>query len=194
MKAGLFLYNLGILGMFGLAWLFLGAPAQQHVITNENLLLFGFPILAGLCMVGCGTKPFFFGTRTAFHVSHVLSFISILWLILWCFTWLAVLTNQLGDQEEMYIKHTAYLHLFGVGFSMAGYASGWIAQRREERTLRFLMSTGWAVSYMAWFNLLVFKILPLLWAPAVGGLLVVLGAFLISRDLKSGIVTEKPQA
>ena len=34
----------------------------------------------------------------------------------------------------MFIKHMADLHLFGVGFSMAGYASGWLAVRLGERS------------------------------------------------------------
>jgi hypothetical protein len=57
-----------------------------------------------------------------------LAFLSILWLLLWCFDWLAIISAK-GDSAEMFIKHTADLHLFGVGFSMAGYASGWLATR-----------------------------------------------------------------
>jgi hypothetical protein len=112
-----------------------------------------------------------------------MALLAVLWLILWCFVWLAV-ASKLGDQAEMFIKHTAYLHLFGVSFSMAGYATGWMTTGPAERSARFLMPAGWAVSYMAWFNLYLEPSLSFLWAPGVGGLFLVLGAFLISRRLK----------
>ena len=89
----------------------------------------------------------------------------------------------------MFIKHTADLHLFGVGFSMAGYAAGWLAVRLGERSARFLMTTGWAVSYMAWLNLFLKPGLTWLWAPAGGGLLVVLGAYLMVRPVKAKVET-----
>jgi hypothetical protein len=91
---------------------------------------------------------------------------------------------NMGDKAEMFIKHSSDLHLFGVGFSMAGYATGWMAPDFGRRSARFLMTAGWAVSYMAWFNLFLQRSLQWLWAPALGGLLVVLGAFLASRQLK----------
>jgi hypothetical protein len=46
------------------------------------------------------------------------------------------------------------------------------------------MAVGWAVSYMAWFNLYLQPKLVFLWGPSVGGLLVVLGAFLMTRSSK----------
>lgn len=55
------------------------------------------------------------------------------------------------------------------------------------------MTVGWSVSYMAWFNLYM-KFNPWFWAPAIGGLLAAVGAFLISRELKSDIETAKPLA
>jgi hypothetical protein len=87
----------------------------------------------------------------------------------------------------MFIKHSAYLHLFGVGFSMAGYATGWMASRHDHRALRFWMTTGWAASYMAWFELYLHPRLSALWAPALGGVLVVLGAFLRERAQKRAV-------
>ena len=88
---------------------------------------------------------------------------------------------ELGDQAEMFIKHSAYLHLFGVSFAMAGYATGWMGPFGPVRNGRFAMTVGWAVSYMAWFNLYLQPKLVFLWGPALGGLLVVLGAFLMTR-------------
>jgi len=72
---------------------------------------------------------------------------------------------------------------------MAGYATGWMAFRRGERSARFLMTVGWAVSYMAWFNLYMQPTLRWLWSTAIGGLLVVLGAYLLSRQFKPAVET-----
>jgi hypothetical protein len=100
----------------------------------------------------------------------------------------------MGEQAEMYIKHMAYLHLFGVGFAMAAYAKGWMTSLQEGRSALFFMAVGWAISYMAWFNLYLEPELIWLWPSAVGGLFVVLGAFLISRQLKRDFETASPQA
>jgi len=147
-----------------------------------NLMLYGFPGFIGLwsALVVASRR---LSPMSRMIFSHGSAILSVFWVILWCFVWLAMMAGY-GDKAEMFIKHSAYLHLFGVGFSMAGYATGWMASRLDLRTLRFLMTSGWAASYMAWFNLYLHPELSFLWAAAVGGLLVVLGGFLMERTLK----------
>jgi hypothetical protein len=152
------------------------------------LVLFGFAIAAGLVMFLMTARSVKQNNPTLMYVSHGLALFSIVWLLLWCFVWLAIISAR-GDSAEMFIKHMADLHLFGVGFSMAGYASGWLAPQLWIRSIRFFMTAGWAVSYMAWLNLFLQPGLQWLWAPALGGLLVVLGGFLIARSLKPKVET-----
>jgi hypothetical protein len=144
------------------------------------VILFGFAAAMGLLLLFIGEKAIGRAGNALFYITHGAALISILWLILWCFVWLARMM-ALGDQAEMFIKHSAYLHLFGVSFAMAAYATGWMTPQGPKRIGRFLMTVGWAVSYMAWFNLYLQPKLVFLWGPAIGGLLVVLGAYWMTR-------------
>jgi hypothetical protein len=191
MRASYILYRLGALGVLLSAGVFWEEPLSGILKQNPSSwigvsILFGFAGLAGLFLLTLRAQWLDPGSRTFMYFSHGAALISILWLILWCFDWLAMMLNM-GDRAEMFIKHTAYLHLFGVGFSMAGYTTGWMALGTGLRSVRFLMTLGWAVSYMAWFNLFLQPALKCLWGPALGGLLVVLGAFFISRELKAKV-------
>jgi hypothetical protein len=123
--------------------------------------------------------------------AHAAAIVAMIWLILWCFVWLAMLSN-FGERSTMLIKHSAYLHLFGVGFSMAGYAVGWLTRKKAERTLRFLMVPAWASTYMTLFNLYLQPTLTSLWAGAVGGIVAVVACFLLQRALKSPVEAPLP--
>ena len=196
MKLGMIFYRIGALAFlttYGVVWEEPLASAFEQGKASWTIfaILFGFVVAAGLALIVVQPEWFREQGNRLFFLSHGVAVLSVLWLMLWCFVWLAIL-SQKGDQAEMLIKHTAYLHLFGVGFSMAGYATGWMAQRPGERSARFLMTVGWAVSYMAWFNLYLQPTMQWLWAPAIGGLLVVLGAFLIERDLKRVVEAPTP--
>lgn len=193
MKLGFLFYQLGALGVFLTIGIFWNEPMVNDLQQGQSnlptvLILFGFAIIAGLIMSFVRPSLVDKNSRTLMYVSHGLALLSILWLLLWCFVWLAIISAK-GDSAEMFIKHMADLHLFGVGFSMAGYAAGWLATRFGERSARFLMTTGWAVSYMAWLNLFLKPGLTWLWAPAVGGLLVVLGGYLMVRPVKPTVET-----
>jgi hypothetical protein len=188
MKLSLIFCRLGALGVIlTLAVLgeepLAGSLRQNPSAWLGTAILYGFAGLAGVLLLSVRSTWLERNSRTLMFFSHGAALISVLWLILWCFVWLAMMSNM-GDKAEMFIKHTAYLHLFGVSFTMAGYVTGWMAYRWGERSARFLMTVGWAVSYMAWFNLFLQPALKWLWAPAIGGLLAALGAFLISRQLK----------
>jgi hypothetical protein len=193
MKLGFWLYRLGALGIYLTIGIFWNEPMTADLQNGQSnwptvLILFGFAIAAGFIMLFVRPALIENQSRPLMYVSHGLALLSILWLLLWCFVWLGIISAK-GDSTEMYIKHMADLHLFGVGFSMAGYASGWLATRLGERSARFLMTTGWAVSYMAWLNLYLQPGLTWLWTPAVGGLLVVLGGYLMNRSMKPKVET-----
>ena len=193
MRIGLAFYWLGTLGVLLSAVVFAqelsaSAASPNPASAASVFILFGFVPLSGLALAL--SRPGFLAKdgRGLMYLAHGVALIAILWLLLWCFVWLAMMANM-GDKAEMFIKHTAYLHLFGVSFAMAGYVTGWMARGLGERSARFLMTLGWAVSYMAWFNLFLQPELKWLWAPGVGGLLAVVGAFLISRELKPEVET-----
>jgi len=193
MKLGFLLYRLGALGVLLTIGIFWNEPLVSDLKRgNSNwltvLVLFGFVIVAALLMLLLNERSVEQNNSTFMYISHGLALLSVVWLLLWCFVWLAVISTR-GESAEMFIKHTADLHLFGVGFSMAGYASGWLAPQLGIRSVRFYMTSGWAVSYMAWLNLFLQPGLQWLWAPAIGGLLVVLGGFLITRSLKPKVET-----
>ncbi len=198
MKIVMTLYRLGAAGVL----LTLGVLGEEPLAgslrrdTSNWLglaILFGFAGLAGLFLLCVRWEWLRNDSKTLMFFSHGAALLSILWLILWCFDWLALMMGM-GDKAEMFIKHTAYLHLFGVGFSMAGYATGWMSAHWGERSARFCMTVGWAVSYMAWFNLLLQPALRWLWAPAIGGLLVAGSAFGMTRFLKRDFEAATPRA
>ncbi len=186
MNWGFLLYRCGALGLLLSLGVFWNEPLAGDLKNGtagwpEVLILFGFSAVAGFVLLSTQSAWLEQGNRTFMYVTHGLSLLSILLLLLWCFVWLALLSTR-GDNAEMFIKHIADLHLFGVGFTMAAYGAGWISPRLDERSARFAMGVGWAVSYMAWINLYLQPGLTWLWAPAVGGLLLVLGAFLVVRQ------------
>lgn len=185
MRSPMALFRLGALGMILGLGVFLQVSSdlrQDPSLWLGTLILQGFPVLGGLVLFFAKEKRFTGQDRGLMFLAHGMALVAVLWILLWCFVWLAMMSNQ--PDPEMLIKHTAYLHLFGVGFSMAGYATGWMASRTGERSARFCMTTGWAVSYASWFTLYFEPKVTFLWAPAIGGLLVVLGAFLLERQLK----------
>lgn len=185
MTITLSLSRLGALGMVLGAGVFFQISSdlgQDPSLWLGTLILLGFPVLCGGILLRVKAGDFTGHDRKLMFLSHGMALIALFWILLWCFVWLALLSNR--PNAEMLIKHTAYLHLFGVGFTMAGYATGWMATRTGERSARFFMGVGWAVSYASWFTLYFEPKVTFLWAPAIGGLLVVLGAFIVERQLK----------
>jgi len=181
-------YRIGALGVLLTLGVFFEEPLASSLRQNPSSwvsvsILFGFAVLVGIFLLSVRPDQLIKGNGNLMFLSHGFALIAVLWLLLWCFDWLAMMMGM-GDKAEMYIKHTSYLHLFGVSFSMAGYATGWMAIHRGERAARFLMTAGWAVSYMAWFNLFLEPALKWLWAPALGGLLAAIGAFWMGHKIK----------
>jgi hypothetical protein len=193
MRLGFLIYQFGALGVFLTIGIFWNEPMVNGLKQGQSnwptvLILFGFAIAAGLIMLFVRKSWIDQNNRILMYVTHGLALLSIFWLLLWCFVWLAIISAR-GESAEMFIKHMADLHLFGVGFSMAGYVSGWLATRLGERSVRFLMTVGWGVSYTAWLNLYLQPGLIWLWAPAVGGLLVLGGLYLMTRPVKPKVET-----
>lgn len=189
MKREMVLYYLGAFGLFLSAGVFMEEPLRGQLSGNPEalnnlLILYGFPLFLGLGLFFTRQRHFEEAKDKLMVFAHAASALGIVWLILWCLVWPSLMMAGTNDEMVMKIKHTAYLHMFGVGFAMAGYAGAWLTRHKGDRSARFLMSAGWAVSYMAFFDLYVQPTLKWMWVPAFGGLLVVLGAFLILRGLK----------
>jgi hypothetical protein len=200
MKLAMKFYYLSAAALLASGAIFLEGPVHAQWSGNLDtlntlLILYGFPALLGLCLFFIRYRHFEQNKNRLMVFAHAASVVGILWLILWCFVWLAILSG-IGDEEnvKMLVKHTAYFHLFGVGFAMAGYATGWLVKPNGERAARYLMSAGWAVGYMACFNLYLQPALKWMWAPVTGGLGLVLAAFLIFRQLKRAVEPIKPVA
>ena len=137
----LLLASLGALAQEPLRAGWLAAPASLAVL----LPLYGFPFLAGWSELAYGYSPASPKPWATF-IARTLAFMANLWLLTWCFVWLALLTRGGGDAEMM-VKHMAYLHLFGVGFTMAGTVLAF-RQTGAARTQQFLVAVGWACAYV----------------------------------------------
>jgi hypothetical protein len=189
------------IGSLGLILTFLAAWEEPMAgalkLHPENwpavAILFGFPVLLGVLALIFSMRSWEKAGRGIWMVSHGAALLTVLWLILWCFVWLAILSN-LGEKAEMFIKHVSYLHLFGVGFTMAAYFTGFMASSPGEKAARFWMACGWGASYAAFFNLYLQPTLKAFWAPAVGGLVLCLGAYLLARSYKPKVETPSPTA
>ncbi len=136
----LLLASLGSLSQEPLRSAWFASPASLAVL----LPLYGFPFLAAWSEIFYGYSPTSPKPWSSF-LARTLAFLANLWLLVWCFVWLALLTRGGGDAEMM-VKHMAYLHLFGVGFTMAGTVLAF-RQTGAARTQQFLVAVGWACAY-----------------------------------------------
>jgi hypothetical protein len=186
MNYSLWLFRLGAVGLF-LTFLALGEEPMAATLRQQPgtwpsvAVLFGFPVLLGFLALVLSAGEWDYRGGWFSGISNAAALLTVLWIVLWCFVWLAIVAN-LGEKAEMFIKHMAYLHLFGVGFTMAAYFTGFMAATSGQKIGRFWMACGWGASYMAFFNLYLQPSLQALWAPAVGGLMLCLGAYFVSRN------------
>src|SRR5690242_21360606 len=116
MKLSMIAYRLGAFGLLLTLGVFGEDPLASSLRQNPSswlgsAILFGFAGLAGLLLLSVQDTSLRKNSRTLMFVSHGAALIAVFWLILWCFVWLAMMSNM-GDKAEMFIKHTAYLHLF----------------------------------------------------------------------------------
>lgn len=206
MRKEIAVYYLGATGLVFSIFVLFEDPLHSQWSGNPDVLssliiLYGYPFFVGLFLIFTRWNHFENNSDKVMVLSHAAAVVGLIWLVLpWCFgLWLSQI--MISDNADMNFRHTADLHMFGVGFALAGYMAGWFVKAKGLRALRFLMSAGWTASYMALFNLLLPVLISSkasanvtlkgLWFSGIGGLLLVLGAFLISRRLKSAVVTAK---
>jgi|GEM_PF-1350453 len=198
MNLSAWLYRIGALGLtlsILAVWQEpMAGSLKQHPETWPVIaILFGFPVLLGVTALILSARSWDKAGRGLWMVSHGAALLTVFWLVLWCFVWLAIVSNM-GEKAEMFIKHMAYLHLFGVGFTMAAYFTGFMASSPGEKASRFWMACGWGASYSALFNLYLQPTLTALWDTAIGGLVLCLAAYLISRSYKPKVEPLPPTA
>ena len=198
MKFPIWLFRLGAAGMV-LTVLVIGEEPMASTLRQhpENWLsvtvLYGFPVLLGLAALALSARRWNKPGSALWIVSHSMALFTVLWIVLWCFVWLAIVSNM-GEKAEMLIERVAYLHLFGVGFTMAAYFTGFMAATPGQKAARFWMACGWGASYTALFNLFLQPTLPAFWGPAIGGLTLCFAAYWLSRSLKPKVETPSPRA
>ena len=202
MKKEMTVLYAGAIGLILSASVFFEGPlhdqwAGNPEVLNSLMILYGFPFLLGSSLLFLKREQFENNSDRTMVMAHAAAVVGLIWLVLvWCFgLWLSQI--MMADNADMNVRHTADLHMFGVGFALAGYMAGWLVREKGLRALRFLMSAAWSASYMALFNLLLPVLtgsrsadglaLKGLWFSGIGGLLVVLGAFLISRNLRKAV-------
>src|SRR5665213_4218087 len=99
MKLGFRLYQLGALGVFLTIGIFWNGPMFTDLQSGQSnwptvLILFGFAVIAGLIMLFVRKDWIERNNRTLMYVTHGLALLSILWLLLWCFVWLAIISAK----------------------------------------------------------------------------------------------------
>ncbi len=188
MKLGITFYRFGILGFLFAPGVLLQEPlktllAQNQSMLSTYILLYGFPALVGFTMLMMNEQGF---RDTPVPMARLLNFLSALtvfWLVLWCVMWSA-LDSRAGNQIDLVVKYLVFLAPIGPLVGAGIYAWGWKASDVSQRTLRFLMAIGWNVSFMSMLNLHLDPTMGHLKGPGIGGLLVMSGIYLITKDIE----------
>ncbi|HEY5039031.1 MAG TPA: hypothetical protein VIJ93_08185 [bacterium] len=187
MKLGLMFYRFGALGLLFSAGVFFEEPlktylAQNHSSLTTMMLLYCFPILVGFTLLMM-TGDAFQKIESRFALLfNALSVLTLCWLALWWVLWTSM-APQMANSQDLFLKYLTYLNLLGLGIGLAAYLWGYKTAHPGIRVTRFIMAAGWTISYTSAINLHLQPTLRHFMGPGVGGLLVVLGALLISQDL-----------
>src|SRR5438093_703409 len=104
MKVAFAIYRLGALGLILTAGVFTEEPLLALLRGNSSswasvTILFGFAVAAGLFLIFIGPGRFQESGNKLMLFSHGAALISVIWLVLWCFVWLAMMTNM-GEKAE----------------------------------------------------------------------------------------------
>lgn len=190
MKLGITLYRFGILGFLFAPGVLLEEPfksalAQQNhsiLALSPWLLLYGLPVLAGFGMLAMTEENFRQPHPGLARVINSLSVLTVLWLLLWCFIW-SGLDAKAGNQADPFVKYIFMVGLVGTALGLGIYLWGWKGADLAKRTARFLMAIGWNVSFMSFLNFHLDPAMGHLRGPGIGGLLVIVGVYLIMREL-----------
>ena len=190
MSFPILLYRLGILGLLLAAGVFWTDPLRSSLARHPEelagvVLLFGFPVVVGLIALFLTPERLKKNAGPFILLLNGVSLLSLVWLMLWCWIWLPIVS---GLGNPALAGHLALFHLFGLGLVLAAYVSAWMTPVRGQKAARFVMAAGWAVSYASLVNIWIYAQMKeppgFLWAPAVGGLLTAVGAFLVFRKIE----------
>lgn len=190
MKIGITLYRFGVLGFLFAPGVLMEEPfksalAQNHSIFSLSpwLLLYGFPVLVGFSMLAMTEEQFREPHPGLARLINALSALTVFWMVLWCILW-SGLDAKAGNQADLIVKNLFLLGIVGTVVGVGIYAWGWKAANAGQKTARFLVSVGWNVSFMSALNLHLEPAMGHLKGPGIGGILVMVGGFLILRNLQ----------
>lgn len=191
MKIGITLYRFGILGFLFAPGVLLQEPfksmlAQNHsmltLMTSPFFLLYGLPLLAGFAMLAMTEENFRSPHPGLARLVNFLGGLMVVWAALWCFLW-SGLDDKAVNQADLLLKNLTLLGMVGTAVGLGIYLWGWKAADSAKKTARFLISVGWNVAFVSALNLHLQPEMGHLKGPGIGGILVMVGVFLILREL-----------
>ena len=184
MKLGMTFYRFGVLGLLFGPGVFFEEPlktdlAQHHSALPYALLLYCFPVLVGFTLIVMTEESF---RESDSRVSRLIKFLSVLtlcWSLLWWVIWGGMTVNG----ADLFIRYMTPLNLGALALAAGCLLWAFRTVSPEKKLVRYIMATGWLITWTSAMNLHVQPTLRHLIGPGIGGLLVVLGVLLISQDL-----------
>ena len=188
MKIGIYLYRFGLLGFLFAPGVLFEEPLktflnQHHDQLTNMMLLYGFPLLLGFTLLMMTREAMAAPDKRIANLLNVLAGLTVLWLVLWCVLWFGF-AGKVGNPDDLVVRYLTRLDLLGPLVGAAGYAWGWRSADLGIRTSRFLITMGWCVAFMSMLNLHLDPRMGHLKGPGIGGLLVMVGVYLILRENK----------
>ena len=188
MKLGMMFYRFGILGLLFGPGVFFEEPlksdlAQHHSALAYALLLYCFPVLVGFSLIVMTEESFREDDKRISRLIKALSVLTICWFLLWWFIW-SGMGPQMLNQADLFLRYGTYLNLGGLGLALAFLVWALRTSSPGKSLTRYIVSTGWLITYTSAMSLHVQPTLKHWTGPGIGGLLVALGALLISNDLE----------
>jgi len=176
MKTSITVYRLGAMSLLFAGGVFFEEPLHSQLSQNQStllsfLLLYGLPVLAGFSFLALSKDNLQSGDKRILHLCNGIAVVSLTWLCLWVSIWSSMMAFPLS-----------LINLAGIGLSALIYGLGW-RKSAVDRALWFLMSAGWSLGYMGWTNLYLQPTSKHLWGAAIGGTMVLIGAFLLRGDM-----------
>ena len=176
MKTSITAYRLGALSLLFVGGVFYEEPlhsylSQNHTAMINFLLLYGFPVLAGFTFLSVTSGALQSGDKRILNLCNGIGVVTLTWLLLWVSMWFSMISFPLS-----------LINLAGIGIGLGLYGMGW-KKSSVERALWFLMSSGWCLAYMGWVNHYLQPTSRHLLGAGVGGLFVMLGAFLLRGEI-----------
>ena len=176
MKTSMTAYRLGALSLLFAGGVFFEEPLHGYLVQNHSalfnfVLLYGFPVLAGFSFLAVTSGALQSADKRILHLCNGIAVVSITWLCLWVSMWFSMIHFPLS-----------LVNLAGVGLALVLYFIGW-KKSSVEQALWFLMSSGWCLAYMGWVNHYLQPDSRHLLGAGIGGLFIVLGAYLFRGEI-----------